>query len=48
MHVEVAPGQQLEEGLSIEVDLLEVLIFLVINVGICESMLGQEGTLWRQ
>ena len=48
MHVEVASGEDLEEGLRVEVDFVKALIFLIINIGICESMLGSGDTLWRQ
>lgn len=39
MHVEVDPGQNLEQGLAVEVYILEIIISLVVQVGICESIL---------
>lgn len=49
MHVEVAPGEDLEQGLPVQVDLVEVLVLLVVDVGIRKSMdIAKRGTLWIQ
>lgn len=37
MHVEVGAREDLEEGLAVEVDLREVLVDLVIDVGVGEA-----------
>ena len=48
MYIEIAPGEELKEGLSVKIDFLKFFVFLIINVGISESMLGNKNTLWRQ
>ena len=37
MDFEARDGEYLEEGLAIEVDLVEVGVFLVADAGVCES-----------
>ncbi len=37
MDVEVGPGDDLEEGLAVEVDILELPVLLVVDIGVSES-----------
>ena len=37
MDVEVALGHDLEEAFPVEVDLLELLVFLIVDVGVGEA-----------
>ena len=37
MKVEVAFGQDLEEGFSIEIDLIKLFVCLIVNVAVCET-----------
>ena len=39
VHVEVAAGENLEEGFPIKVDFGELFVFLVVEIGIGESMM---------
>ena len=42
MHIEITPRKDLEEGFPVEVHFREIFVFLIIEIGIGESILEHE------
>lgn len=36
MNIKVTPGQNLEQRFSVEVDVLKIFIFLIVDIGVSE------------
>jgi hypothetical protein len=47
VEIEVAFWQDLEEGLSVEVDLVELVICLIVDVAVCKTEFRGKNTLWQ-
>jgi hypothetical protein len=47
VQIEAGKGEDLEEGLTIEIDSVELVVFLVVDVVVGEAELGRWLTLWR-
>jgi hypothetical protein len=47
VEIEVAFWQDLEEGLSVEVDLVESVICLIVDVAVCKTEVRGKNTLWQ-